>query len=255
MYPSQPTGFRPAQAPLAAKPSAANHTYNSTHPPQLKNSHGTPYGQTYPQQGNYGAAYNSAARPNVPQQIVPPTNQYIQPGHPTPIINQPSIVNPPPPHAPYYNGYSNHQQSPANVQQTSDYNRVTQQQQYPQYPPQSSVSQPPQQNYPTHPQQMPYQNVNQMNQGFQNLSVNKSWNQMWGSESVNLLTEKNIKSRIAVKQPVEDDGACDHDVMCCTLRKVPETASVLQKSRLPFGILIHPFKDDEVCCCRSFDCC
>ena len=27
------------------------------------------------------------------------------------------------------------------------------------------------------------------------------------------------------------------------MTRVPETASVLQKSRLPFGIVIHPFKD------------
>lgn len=29
----------------------------------------------------------------------------------------------------------------------------------------------------------------------------------------------------------------------CTLTKIPETKSLLDKSRLPFGVLIHPFKD------------
>jgi protein transport protein SEC24 len=29
----------------------------------------------------------------------------------------------------------------------------------------------------------------------------------------------------------------------CTLNKIPETKALLQKSRLPLGILIHPFKD------------
>jgi hypothetical protein len=32
----------------------------------------------------------------------------------------------------------------------------------------------------------------------------------------------------------------------CTLTKIPETNSLLQKSRLPLGILIHPFKDLNV---------
>ncbi len=29
----------------------------------------------------------------------------------------------------------------------------------------------------------------------------------------------------------------------CTLTKIPESKTLLQKSRLPLGILIHPFKD------------
>lgn len=32
-------------------------------------------------------------------------------------------------------------------------------------------------------------------------------------------------------------------IFCCTLNKIPETNSLLQKSRLPLGILIHPFRD------------
>lgn len=32
----------------------------------------------------------------------------------------------------------------------------------------------------------------------------------------------------------------------CTLTKIPDSSSLLQKSRLPFGILIHPFRDAKV---------
>lgn len=32
----------------------------------------------------------------------------------------------------------------------------------------------------------------------------------------------------------------------CTLTKIPETKSLLDKSRLPLGVLIHPFKDLNV---------
>ncbi|BFZ17692.1 hypothetical protein BsWGS_20731 [Bradybaena similaris] len=36
---------------------------------------------------------------------------------------------------------------------------------------------------------------------------------------------------------------CNPDVFRCTLNAVPQTSSLLSKSRLPLGILIHPFKD------------
>lgn len=32
----------------------------------------------------------------------------------------------------------------------------------------------------------------------------------------------------------------------CTLTKIPETNQLLQKSRLPLGVLIHPFRDLNV---------
>lgn len=35
-------------------------------------------------------------------------------------------------------------------------------------------------------------------------------------------------------------------VMRCSLNVIPETKDILNKSRLPLGILIHPFKDLEV---------
>lgn len=36
---------------------------------------------------------------------------------------------------------------------------------------------------------------------------------------------------------------CDPDLMSSTLNTVPQTSSALHKTRLPFGLLIHPFKD------------
>ena len=36
---------------------------------------------------------------------------------------------------------------------------------------------------------------------------------------------------------------CSPDIFRSTLTKIPETESILKKSRLPLGILIHPFKD------------
>lgn len=35
-------------------------------------------------------------------------------------------------------------------------------------------------------------------------------------------------------------------ILRCTLTSIPQTSSLLNKSRLPLGILIHPFKDLSV---------
>lgn len=35
-------------------------------------------------------------------------------------------------------------------------------------------------------------------------------------------------------------------VFRCTVNKIPETKELLNKSRLPLGVLIHPFRDINV---------
>lgn len=42
------------------------------------------------------------------------------------------------------------------------------------------------------------------------------------------------------------ENRCHSRVMRCSLNAIPQTKDLLQKSRLPLGILIHPFKDLEV---------
>lgn len=37
-----------------------------------------------------------------------------------------------------------------------------------------------------------------------------------------------------------------NSIFRCTLTKIPESNALLQKSRLPLGILIHPFRDLNV---------
>ena len=49
--------------------------------------------------------------------------------------------------------------------------------------------------------------------------------------------------RIRLKQEHLNTVHCSSDIFRCTLTKIPESSSILQKSRLPLGILIHPFKD------------
>lgn len=49
--------------------------------------------------------------------------------------------------------------------------------------------------------------------------------------------------RIRLRQEHLNSVHCSSDIFRCTLTKIPETNSILQKSRLPLGVLIHPFKD------------
>jgi len=66
---------------------------------------------------------------------------------------------------------------------------------------------------------------------------------------LNLLSERHILPQDGAEMlvpnlPTEFRKAnCSPDVMCSTLNSVPSTQSLLNKARLPFGLLIHPFKD------------
>lgn len=74
------------------------------------------------------------------------------------------------------------------------------------------------------------------------LSVREGMNKLWGVEPVNLLQERDV---LNAQLPLSELSSrnCSPDVMRCTMVKVPETSSLLQKSRLPLGILLQPFKD------------
>ncbi|XP_060530213.1 protein transport protein Sec24B [Cylas formicarius] len=80
--------------------------------------------------------------------------------------------------------------------------------------------------------------------------INSGFNKLWGSDSIDLLQTPNILPPTKVKAPVINLGQqglgevnCHPDIFRCTMTKIPESNSLLQKSRLPLGVLIHPFKD------------
>jgi len=41
-------------------------------------------------------------------------------------------------------------------------------------------------------------------------------------------------------------GISANRIMCCTLNTIPSTQSLLNKCRLPLGLLLHPFRDLSV---------
>ncbi|KAH9629200.1 hypothetical protein HF086_009590 [Spodoptera exigua] len=83
------------------------------------------------------------------------------------------------------------------------------------------------------------------------LSVTKQgFDQLWGHHMVDLLQCKHIlpeypedPPEIKLAHQFADSSNCSPEVFRCTINRIPETNNLLQKSRLPLGILIHPFKD------------
>lgn len=82
-------------------------------------------------------------------------------------------------------------------------------------------------------------------------SVTRSgFDRLWGQDNFDLLQNPNVLPRdrvvppkIILGQPTLDAANCSPDVFRCTVTKIPENNNLLQKSRLPLGVLIHPFKD------------
>lgn len=83
--------------------------------------------------------------------------------------------------------------------------------------------------------------------------VQQGFNRLWGRETVDLLQNRHILPQTKVLPPTvklnhqfHEAANCSADLFRCTLTKIPESNSLLQKSRLPLGILIHPYRDLSV---------
>ncbi|PFX31272.1 protein transport protein Sec24A-like [Stylophora pistillata] len=68
-------------------------------------------------------------------------------------------------------------------------------------------------------------------------------------QPINLLEQRHVLPQTPIEQPSPNlpgdlrKRNCDPSVLCCTINAVPETKSLLTKSKLPLGIHLHPFKD------------
>lgn len=122
------------------------------------------------------------------------------------------------------------------------------------------VQQPPQPPNLNQQQQQPrgnlqYQNFPQQPQPQQETQgvVQQGFNRLWGRETVDLLQNRHILPQTKILPPAvklnhqfHEAANCSPDIFRCTLTKIPESNSLLQKSRLPLGILIHPYRDLSV---------
>lgn len=80
--------------------------------------------------------------------------------------------------------------------------------------------------------------------------IGAGWNKGWGTDNVDLLQHRQVLPPEAIQPPkiiMQQDFLknCSPDILRCTFTKIPETKTLLQKVKMPFGILIHPFKDLE----------
>uniref|UniRef100_A0A8D0GZG4 SEC24 homolog A, COPII coat complex component n=1 Tax=Sphenodon punctatus TaxID=8508 RepID=A0A8D0GZG4_SPHPU len=70
-----------------------------------------------------------------------------------------------------------------------------------------------------------------------------------GLRTINLLQERNILPPAPLQAPVpnlhEDIQKlnCNPELFRCTLTNIPQTQALLNKAKLPLGLLLHPFKD------------
>lgn len=222
--------------------------------------------------------FNTHLQQTIPQNIV---NQVKQDNSAN--ISQKSLQSPPHPNMMYSNVGQQESRQVSNVPQQIPMpqlpktnlhaNRYPTMQQYPssgnmQYQNMPNPNQQPQPNVYSNqtkydqPNQMtnmqqrqPINNYNlqsnyQQNYNSQANVVQSGFSKMWGHENYDLLQCPNIlpptrvePPRITLGQDFLDAANCSPDIFRCTMTKIPETNTLLQKSRLPLGILVHPFKD------------
>ncbi|KAH9490236.1 Protein transport protein Sec24A [Bulinus truncatus] len=85
--------------------------------------------------------------------------------------------------------------------------------------------------------------VNAMTQNFSQMGVQET------QRAVNLLNERQLIPPDGLETPrpaLPNDFKkvnCNPDIFRCTLNAIPQNSALLNKARLPLGILIHPFRD------------
>uniref|UniRef100_A0A8C4X909 SEC24 homolog A, COPII coat complex component n=1 Tax=Erpetoichthys calabaricus TaxID=27687 RepID=A0A8C4X909_ERPCA len=88
----------------------------------------------------------------------------------------------------------------------------------------------------------------QLSSSLGNMSLNQA-EQPEALKAINLLQERNILPRGLVTPPVPclphalQKFNCSPEVFRCTLTNIPQTQSLLNKAKLPLGLVLHPFKD------------
>ncbi|XP_053573187.1 LOW QUALITY PROTEIN: protein transport protein Sec24A [Bombina bombina] len=106
------------------------------------------------------------------------------------------------------------------------------------------------QQYPGRPQPLPQPSTgpNHLASSLGGLSLQQA-QQLDELRPVNLLQERNILPPTPVQAPtpcLQDDLQklnCSPELFRCTLTNIPQTQALLNKAKLPLGLLLHPFKD------------
>lgn len=118
------------------------------------------------------------------------------------------------------------------------------------FPPGGPAVTPSIQRYPTPTQPMPQPTLgmNNLVSSVGGLSLHQA-KQLDELRAVNLLQERNILPPTPLKAPspcLQEDIQklnCSPELFRCTLTNIPQTQALLNKAKLPLGLLLHPFKD------------
>ncbi|XP_060248677.1 protein transport protein Sec24B isoform X5 [Meriones unguiculatus] len=220
--PSHPVGPMPLAPPppeqMQTKGVDSSSTTSSASP--LPNSYDALEGGSYPDMNS-----SSASSP-VPDRALEPNPTLAQTlsAAPTPPAAQPAKVA-----KPFGYGYPTLQPAYQNAA--------------PPPAPGAHPSSPAYSGYPQH-----YPGMNQLSSGLGGLSLQSS-PQPESLRPVNLTQEKNILPAAPVWAPVPNLSAelnklnCSPDLFRCTLTNIPQTQALLNKAKLPLGLLLHPFRD------------
>ncbi|XP_015281791.1 PREDICTED: protein transport protein Sec24B [Gekko japonicus] len=100
--------------------------------------------------------------------------------------------------------------------------------------------------FPQYPQQYP--TMNQLSASLGGLGLQQA-QQPESLRPVNLTQDRNILPIVPVPAPVPNLNSdlkklnCSPDSFRCTLTNIPQTQALLNKAKLPLGLLLHPFRD------------
>ncbi|VVC42428.1 Hypothetical protein CINCED_3A010523 [Cinara cedri] len=257
-YPSQPFINQPGQQILSTsnnqQPPTSNQFYNPTNSTQLTYNQWTPHPSTMNQLSKLSTApfsnvhfSNQANHSMLPQPIA--TNL-----HSNTSINQQTQKKMLPPNLLSANNF--YKQGNENIKQSLPPTMLPNQNM------QMGSKEYPQKNNIDYSSQINYQLSNsiQAQQGFQqqdpyrpeqNASVvQQGFAKTWGHDNVDLLKSRDVlpsdgvqPAEIKLPQGYANCDNCSPDIFRCTLNKFPSSKNLLDKSRLPLGILIHPYKD------------
>ncbi|KAK1175679.1 protein transport protein Sec24B [Acipenser oxyrinchus oxyrinchus] len=93
----------------------------------------------------------------------------------------------------------------------------------------------------------PYPTMNQLSAALGGLSLPAQ--QLEALRPVNLMQDRNILPSTEIQSPVPNlstdlkKANCSSDSFRCTLTNIPQTQALLNKAKLPLGLLLHPFRD------------
>ncbi|XP_068134016.1 protein transport protein Sec24A [Hyperolius riggenbachi] len=118
------------------------------------------------------------------------------------------------------------------------------------FPPGGPTITPATQRYPSPPQPLPQptMGMNNLVSSVGGLSLHQA-QQLDELRALNLLQERNILPPTPVKPPTPclqeeiQKLNCSPELFRCTLTNIPQTQALLNKAKLPLGLLLHPFKD------------